>query len=89
MQETILAKFECCDTWLELARARGAKKGVYRSSVTKLGAKLTGDLSLGKTTKGAFLDPARALPLILKLAYEGDFFSEDGDSATSGCFLRR
>ena len=31
------------------------------------------DLSLGKTTKGAFLDPAEALPLFLKLAYEGDF----------------
>ena len=74
VQETLLAKFECCDTWLEFARAKGAK-GVYRSSVTKLEAKLTGDLSLGKTTKGAFLDPAQALPLFLKLAYEGDFCS--------------
>ena len=71
-QETPLAKFECCGIWLEFARARGAK-GVYRSSVTKLEAKLTGDLSLGETTKGAFLDPAQALPLFLKLAYEGDF----------------
>ena len=72
MQETLLAKFECCDTWLDFARARGAK-GVYSSSVTNLEAKLTGDLSLGETTKGAFLDPAQALPLFLKLAYEGDF----------------
>ena len=72
VQETLLAKFECCDTWLEFARARGAK-GVYRSFVTKLEAKLTGDFSLGETTKGAFLDPAQALPLFLKLAYEGDF----------------
>ena len=72
VQETLLAKFECLDTWLEFARARGAK-GVYRSSVAKLEARLTGDLSLGETTKGAFLDPAQALPLFLKLAYEGDF----------------
>ena len=72
VHETILANFECCDTWLECAPARGAK-GVYRSSVTKLEAKLTGDLSLGETTKGAFLDPAQALPPFVKLAYEGDF----------------
>ena len=72
VQETLLAKLECCDTWLKFARARSAK-GVYRIWVTKPEAKLTGDLSLGETTKGAFLDPAQALPLFLKLAYEGDF----------------
>ena len=89
MQETLLAKIKCCDTWLEFARARGAKKGVYKSSVTKLEAKLIMNLSLGETTMGTFLDPAQALPPFLKLASEGDFIPRTVTVRHLALFFRR
>ena len=64
VKRTLLAKFRSKDTWHSFKEARGSKE-IYRSSVTRLQQRLTQDLQLKTTSKGAYLDPGEALPLYI------------------------
>ena len=64
--EVMLRKHEAMETWRAFIAAIGGK-GVYRSAVTQLQERLTSDLSLRTTTKGAYLDPKQQLGLFIHL----------------------